>query len=229
MTYPRDDRLFEHLKAKSPFLEAGNRSHLDPDMWRLADVRGLNGLYTEYAGKLERCEGLLTSIGEELERRKVQARREGKTEPTELPPDLAETAGEIVARRDVLRLEIAFIQKKLAEAETRVQKKQDSLVLRDGPIGSGKMRDGILAEIDFQEVRPDKDGFLRIACPKSPYHKMLVSDYREKVVKPFLAARAQKARDWHAMTPEQRRAARDTVIVGDAVAWKDLPARPKGV
>jgi hypothetical protein len=195
---------------------------MSPEIWQLADRRGLQGLITELEGTATRAAGLLESITAEFENQKVRARREGKTEPTEFPPDLAQTAAECQARADLLALELEFVRERLKEAEAREEKKKDEGLLRFGPIGSGK--GDPLREIDFQPVKADADGVLIIDCPKSPYHEMRVVDYREKVCKPFVAWKRRP------LSPEEKALGASAPPRGCfTISWEDLPPRPGGV
>jgi hypothetical protein len=192
MNFKRDERLFNFLKAKSPILDDKNRSYLDPNIWLMANAKGLQGLVAELEGNATRAAGLLTAIDEEFERIKIQCRRLGKPEPTELPPDLERTAAECQARADLLALELAFVRKKLTEAEAREVVARSRQILPFGPRGDRKggiiksqsrsVPDTIIpvTVIDGQRVSY-RDGLKfekpYIDEPGSPYHGLDLKHY----------------------------------------------------
>ncbi|MBU4357128.1 MAG: hypothetical protein KJ822_17580 [Proteobacteria bacterium] len=116
----------------------------------------------------------MATIDGQLEQMQAQARRQGKVEPTELPPAIQQERVEAEARFDIICKEIAMVRGKLAELEAREEKAKDSEVLKYGPCGTSK--GDPVRMIDFQPVVPDSEGVLRISCPRSPYNKMKVSD-----------------------------------------------------
>jgi hypothetical protein len=217
------DLAFESRFNGSTILNEKNRNYMDPGTWQMASKSGMGGLIKELEGQAERAVALLGTMDTELENRKVTARRQGAAEPTELPADLRKLKFETEARLDVTREELDYIRGILAKIEAREEKERDAkYLLTSGPGGAGKMRNGVLAEIDGQSVKVNRKGDLIIDCPKSPYHKMAVLDYKEHVVKPFQKWRSRPP------TKEERELGPHAPPRGGGVAWEDLPPRPKG-
>lgn len=216
------DLVFEDRFNASPILNEKNRSYIDPKTWQLATKGGLKGLLIELTGQAERAAGLLEKIDQEFENLKVSARRQGATEPVELPPDLEKLKLEGEARFDVTNEELDYLRNILAGIEAREQAVEESKILLWGPRGSG--HGSPLREIDGQKVRANWKGDLVIDCKKSPYHKMRVVDYREKVIKPFLAWQRRPL-----SFEERELACQDRPPRGGTVAWADLPPRPAGI
>lgn len=61
------------------------------------------------------------------------------------------------------------------------------LLLCDGPIGKGVLKDSILVELDGQNISLNKK-LLIINDERSPYHGMSAADYYSKIVKPWVKA-----------------------------------------
>ena len=226
--YPEGENLDYHNAFESRFnastiLNEKNRNYMDPGTWQMASKNGMGGLITELEGQAERAVALLGTMDTELENRRVTARRQGSAEPVELPQDLKTLQLETEARLDVTREELDYIRGILAEIEAREEKERDAkYLLTRGPGGAGKLRDGVLSEIDGQPVKVNWKGVLVIDCKKSPYHKMTVLDYKEHVVKPFQKWRSRPP------TKEERELGPHAPPRGAGVAWEDLPPRPKG-
>jgi hypothetical protein len=216
------DAVFESRFNGSAILNDKNRSYLNPATWQLATADGMKGVIVELEGQAERAVALLGTMNTEFENRKVTARRQGNPEPTELPQDLKKLKFETEARLDVTREELDHLRGIVAELEAREEKERDAKhLLTRGPEGAGKLRDGVLSEIDGQEVKPDRKGFLRIACKKSPFDKMKIEDYLELIVRPFQKwLRESPTKAELEMGPH-----RPVKAAGDPKNW---PARPKG-
>jgi hypothetical protein len=217
------DAMFENRFGSSAILNPKSRSYMNPATWRLASKNGIEGLLKELGGQAERAAALLGTMDTEFENRKVTARRQGAPEPEELPQDLKNLKFETEARLDVTREEIDYLRPILAKLEAQEEKERDTCyLLPRGPVGAGKLRGGVLSEIDGQPVTSNWKGVLVIDCKKSPYHKMTVEDYREHIAKPF--------RKWQSrpLTEEERKM-RPTDRPPRFRGWENLPPRPKGV
>ena len=134
---------------------------------------------------LKAAEDDLQEVHNEFKRMQQRWINWGRKPPTEMPEDMMERKLKAEAKVDVIKDEIRKLEKALnafKEKEAKIRKGQ---VLKYGPKGSGSQRNGILAEIDGQVVKPDKEGVLRIADELSPYNGLEVWRYREEVGTPW--------------------------------------------
>ena len=115
----------------------------------------------------------------------------GKAPLEEMPAELFEKRLKAEAILDVLQEELEFIQSLLAGFNQKKEIKLAQGVLKNGPTGTGRMKNGTLALIDGQPVKKLESGLLVIACPSSPYHGMSVPDYRDTIIRPWLIRRAE--------------------------------------
>lgn len=157
----------------------------------------------------------------------------GYDRPTTWPPHLLKGRCQAEARLDVSLREIEFLQSKLATMFVEPERKRsDEKVLAFGPLGSGKLREGVLAELDGQRCQLI-DGVLIITEESSPYHGMRVRDYREFIVKPYCDARTKKLNELVAQRKAQireRGASSITIRTGPRKVDKaNLPPWPEGV
>jgi hypothetical protein len=230
--HPEYDHYLAHYRAKSAVLKPG--SYMNQQTWSMSDRAGLVGLVGEYNGKLINCLALVDGVDDVFEERKMQRRRSGQTEPTEMPPDLLATKFKFEAWADVIQEEIAHLKELLGHFIVREKKEVEDRVLFYGPVGASHGEPTV--EIDGQPCRVDEDGYPRIACKKSPYDGMLVVDYREKVSRPWRQALREEA----AMAREKiadvtlPKAERDkywsiSQKAGRPVPWDELPPRPEGL
>jgi hypothetical protein len=209
-----------------------SRNRMSPEFFN-PGARHLRGFIQEYESKLDRALKLIELVQLTFKERQLKLRREGRKELPELPPDLLAIQLRHEARADCILQEIAHFKELLAAAETRQQKVDESLVLAYGPQGDGRLRGGVLVELDGQPVVADAEGNLTVDCPKSPYHLMKVVDYREKVCDPWRAANTEKkqaawekARD-ETLSPSERQECLK-IAQRMTVDWADLPPRPEG-
>ncbi|MCF8307431.1 MAG: hypothetical protein K9I68_00325 [Bacteroidales bacterium] len=111
---------------------------------------------------------------QEYQQEKVNA---GRAKPTEYPPHIAEKMFKAEAYYDVTKLELDSIKRRLDKVQKEKEKIAKGRVLKHGLQGAGKMRGGVLCEIDGQNVEPDSKKVLRIKDERSPYNGMKTSDY----------------------------------------------------
>jgi hypothetical protein len=225
--YPGGENLvydlgFEARFNASQILNEKNRSYMNPAIWQMATPAGLKGLIKELEGQAERAAALIGSMDTEFENRQVTARRNGQPELETMPADLRKLQLETEARLDVTREELDYLGDILSKIEAREAKENDKRhLLTRGPCGSGKLLNGVLAELDGQPIKVNKKGELVINCPKSPYHKMNVVDYRRLICEPF--------RQW-----QRQPLTKEELDLGphrpakDASDPKNWPARPGG-
>ena len=93
----------------------------------------------------------------------------------------------------MLEEELELINKNIENYAVKDKDIRSSEILKHGPEGTGKCSwevGGALSEIDGQHVTKIKN-VLVINEPSSPYHGLKVSDYRTKVVNPWIIVRAE--------------------------------------
>ncbi len=157
-------------------------------------------------GILELAKLEVEGVEKEFEKLKQSAVNSGKIPPDKMPEDLADKYMQARIKLSLKSEERQKIKKLLEKFEQEEQQKAGNHVLYYGPCGGGK--GDPLREIDGQTVKQNKGGVLVIDDPRSPYDKMKVVDYRERVIKPFVKQRKGKMR---------------------AVRRENLPPRPEGL
>lgn len=222
--FPVYDSAFEFGMKRSPILNEAV-CNINEEMLATASLSGLRGLIQEREAAIARSDDLLERVGEHFEDSIERAKREGRAIPTELSPPLDEERLKCEARIDVLSLEIGKLKEMLASQESQEQTRLDGLLLKRGPVGSGKLLDGVLVLIDHQPVVANDEGILHINCEKSPYHGMTVESYRRLIVTPFKQAQAEKFQAWRELPPEKQRGTVNPL--GMKVPWDQLPPRPE--
>ena len=207
-----DDKLLEILKSDSPILNPG-KGVPGVGSLNLSDANALRGLLNEVIGdpqftkgtfrsrtgetvpaKIPNAEAAIRGIHEDFKEYKQRRINMGHPEPKEMPPEMKERLDREKTYLKLYQLEAKELEKRLAEIESQEKVKTVGMVLKGGPRGSSKMRNGILSMIDGQPVVKAKTGMLEIDCPDSPYHGMKVPDYFEEIVKPWLLKNAELMR-----------------------------------
>ena len=108
-----------------------------------------------------------------------------------MPADMPREWYENAARLDVAGEELDLVEERLKTIADCEQKASDEAVLQYGPIGIAKLKAGVLAIIDGQNVAMDDDGVLRIMDSRSPYDTMRIEDYKQHVVGAYHRDRGQ--------------------------------------
>lgn len=124
---------------------------------------------------------------------------QGHPRPKSWPPHLLEERLRCEARIDVLLREAESVRDRIAQYHALENTEHAKGVLAYGPLGNGRLRDGILVEIDGQTCDYKNDTLI-ILDSASPYNGMAVSDYREFVSNPWLEER----RRWQAEKEKKR-------------------------
>lgn len=104
--------------------------------------------------------------------------KQGYESPTEMPESLQTEFYRLRARMTVLDAESEELKKRLKSFDEPKKQEEDDKVLMFGPLGAGKLQDGILVRIDGQKVTESKDGIMIINDQRSPYSGMSVVHYR---------------------------------------------------
>lgn len=126
----------------------------------------------------------------------IGRKREGKTVTEEWPTHLLERRCLAEARLDVAKREKEFLEERLEKYYEKPEAElEEKGILEYGPIGRGRLKDGVLVELDGQKIEPFKtedDEILVITSKTSPYYGLAVTDYRAHVIVPFTLARRKR-------------------------------------
>lgn len=181
------DQVFNKAKRESAIFapERTSISHSYIADW-IRDKGGIEKLISERKDKLSHAQGKLDDIDLKFSDLKKRAINTGRREPKKMPADLFEERLKAEARFDVVAEEIAYLEKTLSEFVEVEQKQDDSAVLKYGPVGMSKVKNNQVCEIDGQAVGKHESGLFMIDDGRSPYHGMLICDYLEHVVKPWI-------------------------------------------
>lgn len=104
--------------------------------------------------------------------------KQGYESPTEMPELMLTEFYRLHAKMTVLDAEADELRKRLKSFDESKKQEDDDKVLMYGPLGAGKLKDGILVRIDGQKVTESKDGIMVINDERSPYSGMSVVHYR---------------------------------------------------
>jgi hypothetical protein len=134
--------------------------------------------------KIPQLEQSLKDISASFELLKKQAKLEGRS-ISEMPTYMQEDFDRAEARLMVHRLESMKLRERINAFEVqKIEKPSDNKVLKYGPKGIGKLKEGILCELDGQRIELVDDQLI-ISDERSLFDGMRVSDYREYVIRPF--------------------------------------------
>lgn len=130
-------------------------------------------------------------------RYQTSLRKEGRPKTDVWPPHILEQRCKAEALLDVALREAEFLKERLTKYYENPEKElEEKSVLAYGPVGQGRLQNGVLAELDGQKIEPfkleDGDEILVIASKTSPYYGMGVADYRTQVIVPFTLARRKR-------------------------------------
>ena len=198
---------YDRLKQASQILNPGKIPSVDNFV--CLDRQGLRALLLQWKGRsedgeffyaegneyhwsyLKTAQERIKSINTEFKNLKQLTINEGKHPPKEMPAEMKERMLKAEAALDICLEEIECLEKKLATFTDSDQKESNSEVLKRGPDGAGRLRDGILILLDGQTVKPDAKNVLRICDTRSPYDGMQTVDYFEYIVPAWHKARSQ--------------------------------------
>lgn len=167
----------------------------------------------------------------------IGRKREGKTVTKEWPTHLLERRCLAEARLDVAKREKEFLEERLEKYYTKPEAElEEKGVLEYGPIGRGRLQNGILVELDGQKIEPFKtedDEVLVIASKTSPYYGMGVADYRTHVIVPFTMARRKRQFELEKQRQAEIAETGHSKIVvppsGRKIHPSSLPSWPEGI
>lgn len=130
----------------------------------------------------------LEMLDKQFERLKKDSLQMGYPMPTEMPREMKSEFYNLKAQLTVAEEEIKELRTRLKVYADQKQEKEEGKVLMYGLRGFCKthgLRSGDpelcnrLAEIDYQKVSMNDEGFMFIDDKRSPYNGMLVTDYRK--------------------------------------------------
>lgn len=98
------------------------------------------------------------------------------------PSALKEKLLQLEARYDVFTEELELLEKLLATYVNTEKEISNANILKYGTIGTIRIKAGICVEIDFQNVSVLSNGQLVIDEISSPYHGIMVQDYRTQII-----------------------------------------------
>jgi hypothetical protein len=128
-----------------------------------------SGRSTEHGGFLKRFRKRYSDVRKSFKAYKERQVNQGKREPKEL----------------------------LAASTDEDQQASGDGVLKHGPSGTSVIKGGQICEVDGQRVGKSESGMFQIMDERSRYNGMLVPDYFEKVVRPWLLASVKLHRERH--------------------------------
>lgn len=198
---PAYDRRYDWLKGGSLLLNP-NGKRFDFKVMEATALRvlsewntkeGVECLVHDWKGFLAQAQELLDRAILEVELDKGDAFRAGRAEPVETPQQ-AKHRLELEAYLDIVTDELARLEKRLKEFKSVEAAKPENRILGFGPrgISKGGFDDKGFAldivKIDGQRVQQTDKGPV-INEPASPYHGMMVRDYRAQIVLPWLKSK----------------------------------------
>jgi len=153
--------------------------------------------------------------------------------PEAWPKMLLERRLHAEAGMDITNRELEVLKDQLqTRFITPIKDAEEKSMLAYGPIGSAVLQNGVVALIDGQAVERI-DGVLVITSEKSPYKGMVVSDYREFVVRPFVIGRRKHDEELVKKRAEElRTTGRSDILVTNShkkIHASSLPPLPEGV
>ena len=186
--HPDYDRRFDGHKLASQILNPmGNQvSWL---VFEMGDEHGVSGLLQEYKAKLAYAEKVVAQCDQQFENLKAARANQGRATPRQRDRREELEFMDALAVVDVTGEEVDRLQTLLGKFTERRRATEAASVLKYGPVGIGKLGStGVLSVIDGQVVAINAEQLLVINDPRSPYHGMSVADYKEHLVRPWLAA-----------------------------------------
>lgn len=183
-----------------------------------------------YPAEIPKLNEELLEISKEFERYCQVRVNEGRKKPETLPAHLLSKQNNCFANLDILEDELALCKKLLKEYAEKKEEVINENCLKYGLKQNGKLRNGILSEIDGQRVVVNSDGVLMIN--EGIYDGMLVSDYRDMASKwTFERSRQVVEAQQRRLEEMQTKGKSDICIPYSSmtVPKSELPAWPKNI
>jgi hypothetical protein len=234
------DRNYEMRKAGSPIFHPQRAT--TENAWAaamLGDKAGLERLLEIWRGNkdgvyfdrgreresvLSAAKKLLSDVEAQFETEKQSAINQGKRPPEVMHPALDKRRLIAEANLDMVQGEVERLETLLASATAKKEEADDSQVLKHGPRGHGKMRDGVIAFMDGQKVSRNESGMFAIDDARSPYNKMLVHDYLEMIVRPWYFSNAKLRAELREKV-DRGELAGNAIPLGATAPWPEPPGK----
>lgn len=201
---PVYDQAFDHLKMSSIVMNSSARSRSFSHSGDWSSRQYIKLLIDEWKGnetgryyspesrqwvlaRIPLLQQKLTELEKQYAGREQQAENEGK-EFTEAQ-DLHERKMQLQAAMDISNEELAVLEDILKNLKEEDEEIEERKILSRGLAQAGRLRDGILCELDGQRCEMIND-VLIIVEPSSPYRGMSVKDYR-RLAKSWAKARRE--------------------------------------
>lgn len=133
----------------------------------------------------------------------------GRRKPQEMPPEMLEQKLKIEAKLFVLESEAEELDKRLAPYLNTEKEKSDNNVLRNGPRGSSRLKNGVIVEMDGMTVSEhlnpvtDEVVFIINDTRAKQYNGYLTADYLDNICRPWAYAKLALSRKVQAEAKEQ--------------------------
>lgn len=240
---PDYDANFDMRKATSPIHFPKNATV--ENAWvaaELADARGLddllaihrgdeNGTYRDQGRKknsaLKEAQLLLAKVESDFAHQQGTATNHGRRPPEQMPPELERRRLIAEANLDVVMSEVEKLEDLRAKAAEKQTVSDAGEVLRNGPRGVVKMRDGIASTVDGQKVRRSATGMFVIDDPRSRYNGLLVHRYLSEVCRMWVLGNGALRAGLRAKVDRGEMNGADMPI-SPQVPWPDPPTSTKG-
>jgi hypothetical protein len=181
---PHYHRLFDAEKSFSIKDPAADRS-------RLSNRPGCESLRGEILEKIQDRTRRVQEIEQQFEQHRERCRLEGRVVPKQMDTVTHDKWLAAIGRQDVAMEELDLVDERLKAIAAAEQRISDKACLEYGPLGIGRLNNGVLAVIDGQNVVVDDEGVLRIVDGRSPYNGMRIEDYKQHVVGAYHRDRGQ--------------------------------------
>ena len=189
--YRKYKDVFDKAVMESNILNSDSRPNISTILWTKKNTE-ITILELETNTIPARKEAL-EEVNNKFLSYQTNRRKQGYPNSSEWPPKLFEDKVRAEARLDCACRELSYLKDKLDKFYLQPETaEEESHILEFGPRGAGRLRDGILVEIDGQSITPikvDDDEILVISSPKSKYYGMAIPDYRKYIMQPWSKAR----------------------------------------
>jgi len=213
LEYKQYNDYFDRFLLNSNILNGGNQAiSVHTEFHDLVTLKRIlvqlegdeTGRYKSYSGEtvfssISLAKKKLAAVQNQFDSYCDTREAQGHPRPKSWPSHLLDERLRCEARIDVLLREAEAVRDRIGQYQALEDTEHIKGVLAFGPRGNGRLREGILVEIDGQTCDYHND-VLIISDPNSPYHGMKVSDYREHISNPWLAER----RRWQAEKEKKR-------------------------
>lgn len=211
---PVYDREFNSRRIGSRVINGGNMlPGVNTIIWDksaciglLLELRGSDDGYFYRNGlpvkaDIPNCHEKITKLEKDFANYQQEAVNRGYPKPAQWPAELIEERFKREAQLDVMEEERDVIQERLDKFIAEERKRETDKMLMQGPSGNRRLQNGMLVEIDGQEVEQINGRFV-ITQTESPYFGVSVTDYQEHISEPWAKARLAIDNEEYKLTHE---------------------------